>query len=77
MHHCVLVMFCPVRVDGAAAGEADGSGGSVWQWEDFLCQPPEEAVRAAGGADPAGWRTAAPLPTQILPSKGRVGEDYL
>lgn len=39
-----MLHFSPVSVDGAAAREVDGVGGSLRQWKDHLCQPPEEAV---------------------------------
>ncbi len=69
-HHFIMNVFCSVSFYRAEAGEDDGPGGALRQWEEFLCQPPEEAVRTSRGRDPAGRRTAAPLRTQILPSKG-------
>lgn len=64
-----------VRLTGAAAGAGHSSGGSLRRWKDLLRQPPEEAVWASGGSDPAGWGAAAPLQTKILPSEG-TGTPY-
>lgn len=44
IYKCCTDVFSPVSVDGAAAREDDGVGGSLRRWKDHLCQPPEEAV---------------------------------
>ena len=72
LHHRVINMFCTVCFYGASAGEDDSTGRPLRQREVFLHQPPEEAVWTSGGTDPAGWRTAAPLQTQVPPSKGTI-----
>lgn len=72
LHNRIINMFCTVCFYGASAREDDSTGRPLRQREVFLRQPPEEAVRTSGGTDPAGWRTAAPLQTQIPPSKGTI-----
>lgn len=70
MHHSVINVSCTVRLVRNPGRKDDGAGGPLWQWKDFLHQPPKEAVRTSRGADPAGRQTAAPLQPQILTSKG-------
>lgn len=74
MNRFIINALCAVSFSGAEAGEDDSAGGRFGQRKDFLCEPPEEAVRTSRGTDPAGWRATAPVQTQILPSKGALKE---
>lgn len=70
MRHRIINMSFTVSFYRNSGRKDDSTGGPLWQWKDFLCQPPKEAVRTSRGTDPAGWKTAAPLQTKILTSKG-------